>query len=136
MPFVDYPFNIGRPYIVVEVKNPLNNIAVVTFALIDTGADSCMFPASIAKAIGIDLKNTKHTGSTKGVENITQMTYRHPIVISLLNPKDRKTVIRVMPQCLIDFTEKEIPPLLGTSNFMQYFTLTITYRSKNTQLVF
>lgn len=62
MPIRNYPFSIirpgdsARPYLPVTVVNPAVNKEVRVYALIDTGADECAFPASFASLLGHDLQ--------------------------------------------------------------------------------
>jgi len=62
MPIRNYPFSIirpgdsARPYLPVTVVNPAVNKEVRVYALIDTGADECAFPASFASLLGHNLQ--------------------------------------------------------------------------------
>jgi hypothetical protein len=50
----NYPFtvirpgNTARPYLPVTIINPESNKLMNVFAMLDTGADECAFPASFA----------------------------------------------------------------------------------------
>lgn len=61
MPIRNYPFSItrpgdmARPYLPISIINPATNKYLKVFALIDTGADECAFPASFAPLLGHDL---------------------------------------------------------------------------------
>lgn len=136
MSFIDYPFSHDRPTIIIEIKNPVNQITCKFIALIDTGADCCVFPASMARLLEIDLRNSSEIGSTLGIENKKQSTYGHRCIVSLLSPQDRRSVLKVMPETLIKFSDKEFPPLLGTRDFLRYFTLTVRYSAQITRLIF
>ncbi len=65
MPVRNYPFSIirpgdlARPYLPVIIVNPLTNMKLKVYALIDTGADECAFPASFAPVIGHNLQAGK-----------------------------------------------------------------------------
>ena len=65
MPVRNYPFSIirpgdlARPYLPVTIVNPLTNMKLKVYALIDTGADECAFPASFAPVIGYNLQAGK-----------------------------------------------------------------------------
>ncbi len=54
-----------RPVVDVEIFGPERSVS--TFALIDSGADNCLFHLEYAKAIGIDLDKCKKS-ATIGVE--------------------------------------------------------------------
>mgnify|MGYP001594801680 FL=1 len=57
----NYPFliirpgDIARPYLPVTIINPDSNKQIKVYALIDTGADECAFPASFAPLLGHNL---------------------------------------------------------------------------------
>ncbi|MCR4292313.1 MAG: hypothetical protein NUV76_05500 [Candidatus Kuenenia sp.] len=57
----NYPFSIirlgdiARPYLPVTIINPDSNKQIKVYALIDTGADECAFPASFAPLLGHNL---------------------------------------------------------------------------------
>lgn len=62
MPISNYPFSvirpgdIARPYLPVTIINPDTNSQINVYALIDTGADECAFPASFAPILGHNLQ--------------------------------------------------------------------------------
>ena len=62
MPIKDYPFtpitqNHARPMLWIRVVNPKTEEAVVMQAIVDTGADSCAFPADVAEQLGHNLES-------------------------------------------------------------------------------
>jgi len=62
MPIRNYPFSVTkpgdvpRPYLPITIINPTTNKHLKVFALIDTGADECAFPASFAPLLGHSLQ--------------------------------------------------------------------------------
>ena len=62
MPIRNYPFSVLRPgdipqpYLPVTVLNPDTDKQINLYALIDTGADECAFPASFAPLLGHNLQ--------------------------------------------------------------------------------
>ena len=68
MPKVTYPFvlfqyedgtkdSLAHPYLPLQVRNPHNDSEPkMIWGLVDTGADSCLFPASLAIDLNHDLK--------------------------------------------------------------------------------
>lgn len=55
---------IERPIIPITVRNPLTRQSVRYFALIDSGADRCVFAGEIGELIGLDVTaGTKQTVS-------------------------------------------------------------------------
>ena len=62
-----YPFSqfqddiIPKPYLPVRIVNTHNNCYLDYLGLVDTGADSCMVPAWLAKYIGHDIQKGKES---------------------------------------------------------------------------
>ncbi|MFN3533432.1 MAG: hypothetical protein ACK41Q_13130, partial [Candidatus Brocadia sp.] len=50
-PFTDFKNGIYRPYLPLRIINPHTDKSYKTFGLITTGADECIIPAFIAKAL-------------------------------------------------------------------------------------
>ncbi len=50
------PGDVARPYLPVTILNPDTNKHMKVYALIDTGADECAFPASFAPLLGHNLQ--------------------------------------------------------------------------------
>ena len=69
-----------RPVVDVEIFGPAGRIN--TFALLDSGADNCLFNLEYAKAIGIDLAKCKK-GITIGVEGGKKDIYLTEIEIKV-----------------------------------------------------
>ena len=65
MPIRDCPFtdcgNISRPILPINIINPHKGNNYRTFGIIDTGADECAIPASVAPILEHDLQS----GQTK-----------------------------------------------------------------------
>ncbi|OGE64540.1 hypothetical protein A3J13_00740 [Candidatus Daviesbacteria bacterium RIFCSPLOWO2_02_FULL_36_8] len=75
-----YGPGILRPVIRIEVVK--NNLEVPYEVLVDSGADLCIFDASIAQILGIDIvKGEKHEVS--GLTGFPEFYYLHPITIKV-----------------------------------------------------
>ena len=126
MPIRNYPFSIirpgdiARPYLPVTIINPDTNKQVSVYALIDTGADECAFPASFAPIIGHNLQ----AGQPKRVStgNGITIAYGHTTRISIEEFSTQDVLVDFMPNLNI--------PLLGVRSFLSNFILTIDYPSK------
>lgn len=126
MPIRNYPFSIirpgdiARPYLPVTIINPDTNKRVSVYALIDTGADECAFPASFAPIIGHNLQ----AGQPKRVStgNGITIAYGHTTRISIEEFSTQDVLVDFMPNLNI--------PLLGVRSFLSNFILTIDYPSK------
>lgn len=126
MPVRNYPFTIirpgdvARPYLPITVKNPDTNKQIQVYALIDTGADECAFPASFASLLGHNLLAGQQKKISTG--NGITIAYSHIacIIIDKFSTED----------VLIDFMPNLYIPLLGVKSFLSNFILTIDYPNK------
>ena len=65
---------------------------------------------------------------TKGIAGLSIDTYPHDLVIELLS-QDYKKVLWNSGTIKIDCVyENNIPPLLGSSNFLKYFNISFNYK--------
>lgn len=126
MPIRDYPFtivrpgDIARPYLPTTIVNPDNNKQVKTYALIDTGADECAFPASFAPLLGHRLQSGKSKKISTG--NGITIAYSHVIRILIEGFSTQGVSVDFMPNLNI--------PLLGVRSFLSNFILTVDYPKK------
>jgi len=126
MPIRNYPFTIvrpgdvARPYLPVTIVNPDSNRQVKVYALIDTGADECAFPASFALLLGHQL----HSGKAKKIStgNGITIAYSHISRIIIVGFSTQDILIDFMPNLNI--------PLLGVGSFLSNFILTVDYPNK------
>lgn len=71
-----------RPVIPVLIRNPRTNEALEYEALIDSGADRCVFPSEIGELIGIDIEAGEQHFVTGVVEGERRVIYMHPVEIT------------------------------------------------------
>jgi len=130
----DYPFTpvsdeIARPILWIRVINRDANRSVITPAIIDTGADECGFPASIANGLGYKLKSVPL--KTIVTANGKTVAYPHPAKVDILamdsTGQPTYDVVHTIDEIPIDFIEGLEGFLLGTRNFLSDFILTIDY---------
>jgi hypothetical protein len=138
MPRAQYPFvtfeypdgqldSRGHTYVPVRISNPRKRASLVTYALIDTGADACLFPADLAVELGHDLKGRGVKASvTSGIEQTRVATYKHTVRLERLSADLRRTVWRSRP-IEVDCAESNPPVLLGVEGVLDHFKLTIDY---------
>lgn len=78
---LDYPFlkfklgDYPRPFFPITILNPYSGMHVDSYALVDTGADECAFPASFAEILGHNLTSGKHKHICTG--NGSTIAYGH-----------------------------------------------------------
>lgn len=123
MPIHNYPFkiirpgDIARPYLPVTIINPVNSKQVKVYALIDTGADECAFPASFASLFDIHLQSghVKRISTGNGIT----IAYSHICRIEVEGFSTQGVLVDFMPNLNI--------PLLGVRSFLSNFILTVDY---------
>lgn len=98
---------------------------VNVFALIDTGADECAFPATFAEPLGHNLQ----AGFQKNVITGNGITsaYGHTVNIKAYDFLAENVVIDFMPNLFV--------PLLGVKSFLSSFELNIDYPGKKFSIV-
>lgn len=130
MPIRNYPFSIARPgdiarpYLPVTIINPTAGKQLKVFALIDTGADECAFPASFAPPLGHNLQSGQQRKISTG--NGITTAYSHTTRIEIEGFTTQEVLIDFMPNLNI--------PLLGVRSFLNNFVLTIDYPNKTFSL--
>jgi len=134
MPIRNYPFtpvrrDFARPMLWVRVVNPDNNLAVIALAIIDTGADDCVFPADAATVLGHDLKRGIHKRirTASGITDAYGHTSRVDILQMQQNGRWGDEILYTIPDTLIDFAVGCECFLLGSRQFLSNFILEINY---------
>ncbi|MDD3275763.1 MAG: hypothetical protein PHP93_01790 [Kiritimatiellales bacterium] len=142
MPRAEYPFysfqtptDACRVYLPIRLSNPKTGSSTdIEMALVDTGADSCVIPGSLAGALGHNLKHKAIRPSpTLGINGTHVDTYGHTFRLELLGP-DAETVVWSNDRTVIDCIEAEVPILLGTQDFLANFKITIDYPAQKVVL--
>ena len=130
MPIRNYPFSIARsgdlarPYLPITIINPSASKQLKVFALIDTGADECAFPASFAPPLGHNLQSGQQRKVSTG--NGITTAYSHTTRIEIEGFATQEVLIDFMPNLNI--------PLLGVRSFLNNFVLTVDYPNKTFSL--
>jgi len=139
-PFVRFQYPDGavdrRAYtrLPIKVINPGNGLSVMTWGLVDTGADATLFPASLAISLRHGLKaDGVRQNVTGGIEQTSIRAYTHTFIMELLAP-DNQTTVWKSRKLEIDCVETEPPLLLGVEDFLCHFKLTIDYLSETMHL--
>ena len=122
----DYPFSvirpgdIARPYLPIIIINPDTEKQINVYALIDTGADECAFPASFASLLGHNLQEGQLKRISTG--NGITIAYGHTtrIIVESFSTQD----------VLVDFMPNLNIPLLGVKSFLSNFILKVDYPNR------
>jgi predicted aspartyl protease len=126
MPVRDYPFSvvrpgdIARPYLPVTIINPDTGKELRVYALIDTGADECAFPASFASVLGHNLQAGRLRRISTG--NGITVAYSHTTRLAIEDFSTQDVLVDFMPNLSI--------PLLGVKSFLSNFILTVDYPNR------
>jgi predicted aspartyl protease len=126
MPVRDYPFSvvrpgdIARPYLPVTIINPDTGKELRVYALIDTGADECAFPASFAPVLGHNLQAGRLRRISTG--NGITVAYSHRTRLAIEDFSTQDVLVDFMPNLSI--------PLRGVKSFLNNFILTVDYSNK------
>ena len=139
-PFYQFQYPDGhltpawRLYLPLRVGNPATKKSMLLYGLADTGADASLFPASVAAQLGHKLKGSGVKASmTCGIEQNDVTTYRHTFRLELLAP-DTRRVVRTLKRVEIDCAETNPPVLLGASDFLALFDVSIHYTTQEMTL--
>ena len=136
-PFVVYQYADGsqreRTEIPIQISNPATGAVFIVFALIDTGADGCVFPKNLADKLGHDFSGNGVKSVVTGGIGGKSKTLQHTFKIELLN-SDRNKVVWSAGDVLVDCIDQNIPPLIGVKDFMKDFELRINYPDKTITL--
>lgn len=151
MPIRDYPFFAvnpeasdasglvylggpqARPYLWVRIANPATDQAIIVPAVVDTGADGFVVPASDAETLGHDLRATtpRRINTVRGTTN----AYPHTAALEVLGilPNgypDETVVLYPIEKMVVHFTVGLKAYLIGQAPFLSRFILTINYPEK------
>jgi len=138
MPIDNCPFTLSskgkhRPFLAVKIINPYNTNKRAfgvfrTKAIIDTGADMCVIPSTIARILGFKLKDgTPKEMNAVGGSGKT-IAYIHKATIEIYHPSSKDAQLlyatKNIPMC---FVQNLQVVLLGVNHFLDQFVLTINY---------
>ena len=116
----------SRPLVSVRLHGPTG--IVLVDALLDSGADSCVFDASIGKAIGAVPKGSLPT-TFRGIGNGHLQGWAHAVRIEILGAQDQ---IEVMA----GFTEGlGISAILGQEGFFDHYKITFERQKNRFELI-
>jgi predicted aspartyl protease len=116
--------DIPRPWVPTIIINPHSKKSTKIWGLIDTGADECALPADYAVLLGHNLQAGRPKTINTG--NGQTIAYSHTMCIKV-NDLELNNI-------LIDFMPNLQTCILGVSNFLSKFILTINYPKKSFSL--
>jgi hypothetical protein len=99
--------------------------------LVDTGADSSLFPRSIPAQVGHKLRGKGvRTTYSMGVGGATTV-WLHTFALHLMHPSKVDTAVWKSAAQRIGCVDSDnIPALLGADDFLKHFRLTLDYRAE------
>ena len=132
MPIKDYRFTSvssdpPRPMLWIRLSNPATNLRIIALAIVDTGADDCVFPAQAAIQLGHKLNmGTRKTIKTAGGQSYAfAHTSRIDILETLPNGMFSSKILYTISDTPVDFVDGCGAFLLGRGKFLNKFVLTI-----------
>lgn len=115
----------------IRISNPTANKSINAFALIDTGADNCVFPQTIAERTEHNLKGDGVLNYiSQGVGEHSVTVYQHTFIIELYAPNKKNIVWRSEQELIGCLDHDNIPPLLGFNDFVAQFKISFNYSTK------
>jgi hypothetical protein len=115
----------------IRVSNPHANVPpILVKAVVDTGADECAFPASIAASLGHELRNglaRKRIRTASGRTWAFSHTSRIEVLPIRADGLPGTKVLYTLAGVPIDFIQGCESFLLGAGNFLKPFLLEIDY---------
>lgn len=117
----DHGITLYRPLIDIVIRN--HDARYPLLALIDSGADGCLFPHGIGAAIGLDIKSGIKIGG-EGVGSKI-VVYLHDVHLIIGGHE-------VKARC--GFTESIQKCLLGQAGFFENFDVKFLYRKKEIEI--
>ena len=117
-----------------RIRNPHTGADLVTWGLVDTGADLTLLPAELAIRLGHNLKgHGVKTSITGGIEQTNVTAYAHTFEIELLSA-DLKRVLWTTGRREFDCLGSNPPLLVGVEDFLTRFRLLVNYPAKRLRL--
>jgi hypothetical protein len=127
IPFKSFGQGIYRPCLKVRVINPHTKKHYDTWAIVDTGADNCIVPSVIGRAIGHTIDGVRPSTS-QGIGGSTDI-FNHTTRFEIYHPTEETLLYRAR-EILAGYTENVPVVLLGPCGFLEYITLIVDYPSK------
>jgi len=116
---------LKRPVIDILLRN--GKKAVSTRALIDSGADHCIFPASFAKPLGITLPNHRFMRFS-GTSNFSQTAYFDTIQVAIWNSnRNEEPILFDLYAGFCDSVEHVGLGILGQEGFFSRFKVILDH---------
>ncbi len=148
MPIRDYPFiEIAKggtpvlqtarsgPRLWIRVINPRTGLGTDTPAIVDTGADDCLFPAEWAIKLGYNLAASPYPPLQIHTANGATYAYIHETTVAVLGVladgrADKNTILYPAHNIFIRYTDGLSQFLLGQASFLHRFVPSINYPQK------
>ena len=110
---------ISRPIVTVTLEH--GELSIATFAIVDSGADNCLFPASLAAQLGIPIPN-QNTFVFSGTSEQGQIAYFETVRATVWNGQAGEQPLRFLLYAgFCDTLEHVGMGLLGQEGFFSRF---------------
>lgn len=106
-----------RPVIPLKVRHGAR--AITYSALVDSGADSCIFDIQVAEELGIDLAKNGTLARVGGIAGQTAMYFIHPVTIEVGGwPLEVQAGFLALPAGMFNYG------VVGHEGFFEHFVVT------------
>jgi hypothetical protein len=125
---------VYRPWVLTRLTAP-NNTTFNCLSDVDSGADSCVFPASFAGALGLDILQMKQQ-TTGGVGNTGNITHYTELTIEIGKVEQNGTWTfdpELKFKAYVGFTlglEDQGIGLLGEGDFFEKYVVTLDHKNR------
>jgi hypothetical protein len=118
-----------------KIKLEKNGRKIVVWALVDSGADCCIFPASMAKALNIQIPNQR-SSQFSGTADAPQMAYFETVRATLWNDSpDTDPLTFDLDAGFCDTLEHVGLGLLGQDGFFSRYIVTFDFANSVIRIV-
>ncbi len=116
------------PYLSITLHGPEGRVLNV-YALVDSGADTCAMPKSVAEILGLDLDAAE--GSNVGTASGSIMAKKVNVNITIHLTHEKKTILAPFNVIMSDY---EPPVILGRAGFFDRFYVSFDEKEKRFSL--
>lgn len=124
--------SLYRPLIQLRLSAPSTGRRITCTAMVDSGADHCIFPLALATALGLD-PLTLESNTTGGVGNVANPTYFEAVRLEILVLSGASLVIDVYAGFCAGVDAIGMG-LLGQTGFFERFRVMFDHQARTFQI--
>lgn len=117
--------SVARPVLPIELSR--NGRRIIAYAIVDSGADTCIFPASLALQLGITIPN-QHTHVFSGTADEPQIAYFDSVRATIWNGnRSENPIVFDLQAGFCSSLEHVGLGLLGQEGFFSIFKISFSH---------